>query len=188
MVHAAAVRIEHLGVAEVPLLDRPPQCDERPFRHGDPLDLGGHDLEDAGLEDHLRVGGVDLGDLMPGPFEIAEQVRLAAPEAEGPPDELRPGLLEHPDVVFEVAPAVEQALHRDRPGEVVLQDLSRDGPVEAEVARPRGRLREPGMTARDDVAGAAGRAAAVVGVLPDGEDRRAAPKVVVDVLVVADAE
>ena len=83
VVLAPAVGIEHVGVAEVPLLHRPAQRDERPFRHGDLLDLRGHDLEDAGLEDHLRVGRVDLRDLLLGPFEVAEQVRPRRPRGRG---------------------------------------------------------------------------------------------------------
>ena len=141
VVLAPAVGVEHVGVAEVPLLDRLAQRVERPFRHGDLLDLRGHDLEDAGLEDHVRVGRVDLRDLLLGPLEVAEQVGLAAPEAEAPPDELGAGVLEHADVVVEVAPAVEQPLHRDRPGQVVLQHLPRHRPVETIVAGLRARLR-----------------------------------------------
>ena len=45
-----------------------------------------------------------------------------------------------------------------------------------------------GVAAGDDLAGAAGRAAAVVGVLVDGEDHLAALIVGADVLVAADAE
>ena len=72
---------------------------------------------------------------------LLQQVGLAGPEAEAPADELRTDMLEHPDIVDQVAPAVQQALHRDRPGEVVLQHLARHGPVELIVAGPRDRLR-----------------------------------------------
>ena len=44
------------------------------------------------------------------------------------------------------------------------------------------------VAAVSDVAGAAGRAATVLGVLPDGEDRRAVAVVGADVLVAANAE
>ena len=50
-------------------------------------------------------------------------------------------VLEHPDIVGEFAPAVEQALHRDRPREVILQHLARHGPVERIVAGTRDRGR-----------------------------------------------
>ena len=55
---------------------------------------------------------------------------------------------------------------------------------------PMGRAAEAalGVAAGDDLAGAAGRAATVVGVLLDGEDHRAALVVGADVVVAADAE
>ena len=138
-----AVGVEHVGVAEIPFLDRLAQGGERPVRDRNLLDLLGHDLEDAGLQDHVRVGGVDLGDLLLRPLEVAQQVGLAAPEAEAPADELGAGGLEHADVVVEVAAAVEQPLHRDGPGQVVLQHRAGNRPVELVIAGRRGVFSSP---------------------------------------------
>ena len=77
---------------------------------------------------------MDLGNLLLRPFEIRQQIALATPQAEASSDELRPGALEHSNVVVEVAPAVEQALHRNRSREIVFQNLPRDRPVKMIVA------------------------------------------------------
>jgi len=105
--------IQHFRVAEVPFLNRQPESGKSPVRHGHLLDLGGHDLEDAGLQDHLRVSLVDFGNLLPGSFEVPKQVGLAAPETKAPPNELGPSGFQHPDVVIEVPAAIQQALHRN---------------------------------------------------------------------------
>ena len=47
-----------------------------------------------------------------------------------------PLALEHPDVVFEVALAIEPALHADGAGEVIFEDWPRDGAVELKPAGP----------------------------------------------------
>src|SRR4051794_11954950 len=49
---------------------------------------------------------------------------------------LGPRGLEHAEVVVEVAPAVEQALHRNGPRQVIPQHRARHGAVEAVGARP----------------------------------------------------
>ena len=121
-VAALSLGVDHVGVAEVPFLDGLAQGDERPLGHGHLLDLGADALEDAGLQDHLRIGGVDLGDQLIGPFEVSQQVGLVAPEADASADELGAGGLEHADVVVEVAAAVQHAFHRDRAGEVIVED------------------------------------------------------------------
>jgi len=89
---------------------------------------------------------VDGGSESLRPLEVAGQVRLATQEAQRPADELGARALEHADVVVEVAAAVEQALHGDGAGQVVLQDLPGDGAVEVVVARgsARGGLRPRG--------------------------------------------
>jgi hypothetical protein len=143
LVLAPAVGVEHVGIAEIPFFHRLAQGGERPVRDRDLLDLFGHDLEDAGLQDHVRVGGEDLGDLLLGPFEVARQVGLAAPEAEAPADELGTSTLQHADVIVEVAAAVEQPLHRDGPGQVVLQHPAGNRPVELVIAGRRGRRHVP---------------------------------------------
>ena len=131
------VGIEHVGVAEVAFLHRQAQAGKRPLRDRHLLHLAGDDLEDAGLQDHLRIGPVDLRELGLGPLEVAHQIGLAAPQAETAPDELGPGGLEHPDVIVEVAPAVEQAFHGYRARQVVLQHLPRNLPVELITPRLR---------------------------------------------------
>ena len=68
---------------------------------------------------------------------LLQQIRLAAPQAETSSDELRSDALEHPDVVFQVAAAVEQALHRNGSRQIVLQHLARDRFVELKCIRPR---------------------------------------------------
>jgi len=128
-----AGRVDHVGVTERALLDRLAERLERPRGHRHLLDLGRDDLEDAGLEDHVRVGGVEPGNRLPGALEVAREIVLASPQAQAPADELGAGVLEHSDVVVEVAVAVEEALHRDRAGEVVVQYFARRRAVETVV-------------------------------------------------------
>jgi len=130
-----AVRVEHVGVLEVPLLRRHAKGLERPLGDGDLFHLGRHDLEDAGLDHHVRFGLVEFRELLLRPLQVLQQVGLPAPQADRPADELRPSVLEHPNVVVQVAAAVEDALDRDRSGQVVLQGLPGNGAVELVVAR-----------------------------------------------------
>src|SRR6185369_11352727 len=97
-----------------PFFHRLTQAGERPVRHRNLLYLGGYDLENASLQDHVRIGGAGFGKLLFRPFEIAQQIGLSAPEAETPSDELRPNTFQHPDIIIEVTPAIEQALQRNR--------------------------------------------------------------------------
>src|SRR5260370_33422468 len=76
---------------------------------------------------------------MLGPFEVAGRVGLAGPQGEAPADEPGARTLQHADVVVEVAAAVEQPLHRDGPGQVVLQHRAGYGSVESVIAGRRGR-------------------------------------------------
>ena len=93
---------------------------------------------------------MDLGNLLLRPFEVAQQIGLAAPQAEASADELGTGALEHADVVVEVAPAVEQPLHRDRSRQIVFQHLARNRPVKMIIARLRESLAAgAGVCARD---------------------------------------
>ena len=134
--------IEHVGVAEVPRL----------HRHG-PVPTNAHSGTGTCSTWVVTISKMHAWRIISGSAawtfgscslarsRLRSKFGLAAPQAEAPADELGAGVLEHPDVVVEVAPAVEQALHRDRPGQVVLQHLPRDRPVETIVARLCGRLR-----------------------------------------------
>src|ERR1700677_2985890 len=129
MIAPAPVRIKHIGVSEIPLLHRLAQGGESPVRDGDLINLGGHNLKNTGLQDHFGIGLVNLGKLLFRPLEVANEIDLATPQAKASSDKLGTGAFEHSNVVIEVAPAVEQALHRNRSREIVVQDLPRDRPV-----------------------------------------------------------
>ena len=127
--------IEHGVITKVSLFYGQSEGVEGPVGHRYPLDLRGHDLKDAGFEDHLRVSCVDRRKLLPDARKILQQAGLAAPKANAAPDVFCAGVLEHAYVVIKVTAAVEQALHRDGAGEIVVQHLAWDGAAEV-IAAP----------------------------------------------------
>ena len=107
------------------------------------------DLEDTGLQNHVRIGLVEPRRLLLRAPEVAQQIGLAAPQAKTTTDEFGTGPREHPNIVIEVAPTVQKAFHRDRSGEVVFEDLAGHCPVETIVAharRPFGPARRRGRS------------------------------------------
>ena len=115
--------VDDVVVNEIPFLHRLAEGGKDPIRHRNLLDARAHGLENAGFQDHLRIGGNGLRRLFPGPLDIGQEIVLGAPQAEAPSGILYAQALEHADVVIQVAPAVEHALHRNRAGEEILQDL-----------------------------------------------------------------
>jgi len=110
---ALALRVDHVGVAEVAFFDGLAEGGEDPIGNWDLLDLCGDDFEDAGLQDHIGVGGVDERACC-----LARSMFLrkfaSRPRAEGAADKFRAGVFEHSDVVVEITAAVEEAFHADR--------------------------------------------------------------------------
>src|SRR5580704_18473432 len=79
LVDTPAVRIKHVGIAEIPLFYRPAQREKGPVGHGNLFYLRGDDLEDAGFKKHLRISLDGHTNLLFCLFEIAQQSGLSAP-------------------------------------------------------------------------------------------------------------
>jgi type III secretion system FlhB-like substrate exporter len=121
--------IEDSVITEIALFHRQSQGGECPVGHRNLLHFGSDNLKDAGFEDHFRIGCMNLGKLLLGPFKILQQIGLATPQTDAAPDVLCAGVAEHANVVVEIASAVEQALHRNGPRQIVVQHLARDDAV-----------------------------------------------------------
>src|SRR5439155_9079851 len=104
-------RIDHVGVAEISLLERLIQCCKNPIWHCYLLDLRRDNFKHTGLQNHLWIGLVNFWRPLPRTFDVRQKIRLATPKAQASADELGAGVLEHADVVIQIAAAVEQALH-----------------------------------------------------------------------------
>src|SRR5215472_10507790 len=99
---------------EVAIFDRQTDGRKGPIRHRDLLSLSGYDLKNAGLQNHVRIRLVDLRSLELRSLQITKQIRFASPQAKTSPDELRSNAFQRPNVVIQIAAAVEQALHGNR--------------------------------------------------------------------------
>ena len=78
LVGAAAAGVKHLVVTEMALLDGLSEGFEGPRRDGEVVHIAGDDLEDAGLEDDIGVGGVDFGGVAGDELEFFGQGGFAA--------------------------------------------------------------------------------------------------------------
>jgi hypothetical protein len=56
------------------------------------------------------------------PFDVAQEIRLAIPEAETASDILCPDALDHSNVVIKIAMSIEDTFHRNGAGQIIFQN------------------------------------------------------------------
>ena len=86
----------------------------------------------------VGVACVNQWKLLLRPCKILQQISLATPQTNAPSNVFCSDLAEHAYVVAEIASAVKQALHRNRTGKIVVQYLTRHGPLKVICAGARG--------------------------------------------------
>ena len=96
---------------KIPVRDRLSKSREHPVGNRNLTHPLANDLEDARFQDHVRIGRQHQRDFLSRPLNAIREIPLGTPQTECPADVLRPLTLEHTDVVFEITPAIEQALH-----------------------------------------------------------------------------
>jgi hypothetical protein len=154
-----------------------------PLGHGDLVDGDGAEVLELGLGVPPRqVALLDVLDQVPADIQVMGDIAdgHAAGQLQGVAFEGPGGAAPRVgEGDLDLADGRAGAAFDPRDGEDDGSGAGADGHVEGAAL---------GVAAGDDVAGAAGRAAAVLGILSDGEDHLAVPVFGADVVIAADAE